>query len=384
VARNLLRASVLATISLLVMHGRVAAARSWTIAGAPTSFTARVPTTIDFSVQNTGDPGGGSEISCIRFDVPSGFAVSSVAIVSVWGQASGPAPSDWQAVWTGGSVVTFKNPSDNYPLIGSTPPSDSAVLRVTGTASSAGTLTWTANATDHPGAGGKTPCGSGNLPTKTLGFTVVPPVAPTPTPAPTPAPTPFRSPPPTPPPTSKPGPTPTTEPATTFVPIETPGATLPGATSEPSADPAASDGLPTSTPNGGSFDSPTPVASLPRADGGVIPGGGLTLGPGPGDDAQGDVLSEIASVVSAAFAQMPDGLLGWSYPALVLTVPGLLLILAVAAQAVGALAWVPIVRRSLGEPLGGRRRSPKKADKPSAMEDPADDDVGLDASQGPA
>jgi hypothetical protein len=53
---------------------------------------------------------------------------------------------------------------------------------------------------------------------------------------------------------------------------------------------------------------------------------------------------------------MPDGLLGWSYPALVLTVPGLLLLLAVLAQAVGALAWIPIVRRSLGGPAVVRRK----------------------------
>jgi hypothetical protein len=46
--------------------------------------------------------------------------------------------------------------------------------------------------------------------------------------------------------------------------------------------------------------------------------------------------------------QIPGGVLAWSYPALVLGVPGLLLIVAVIAQAAGALAWVPIVRRTLG------------------------------------
>lgn len=368
VGRLPLRATVLATLALLLLHGQVAAARSWTIAGAPTSFTAGVATAIDLSVQNTGDPGGGSEISCIRLQVPSEFAISSVEIVSVRGQSSGPAPSDWQAVWPGGSVVTFKDPSDTYPLIGSTPPSDSAVLRVTGTAASAGALTWTANATDHPGANGKTPCGSGNLPTKTLGFTVVPAVtptptptptptvAPTPTPAPTPKPTPFPSPQPTRPATSTPGPKPTTVPGTTLAPSETPAAIASGLTSEPSAEPGASGDLPNSTPNGAPFESRAPAASLAGNDIGGVPGGGLTLGPRPGDDAQGDVLSEIGSVVTAAFAQMPDGLLGWSYPALVLTVPGLLLLLAVLAQAVGALAWIPIVRRSLGGPSAVRRK----------------------------
>jgi hypothetical protein len=41
-------------------------------------------------------------------------------------------------------------------------------------------------------------------------------------------------------------------------------------------------------------------------------------------------------------------MLAWSYPAAVLVVPGLLLIVAIAAQALGALAWIPIVRRKLG------------------------------------
>jgi hypothetical protein len=35
-------------------------------------------------------------------------------------------------------------------------------------------------------------------------------------------------------------------------------------------------------------------------------------------------------------------------PGLVLSVPGLLLVLAVLAQSFGALAWLPIVRRRIG------------------------------------
>jgi UPF0716 family protein affecting phage T7 exclusion len=39
----------------------------------------------------------------------------------------------------------------------------------------------------------------------------------------------------------------------------------------------------------------------------------------------------------------------WAVPGLVLSVPGLLLVLAViGAQAVGALAWLPVVRRRIG------------------------------------
>ena len=37
----------------------------------------------------------------------------------------------------------------------------------------------------------------------------------------------------------------------------------------------------------------------------------------------------------------------WIVPGLVLGVPGMILIIAVIAQALGAVAWLPLVRRSL-------------------------------------
>jgi hypothetical protein len=43
----------------------------------------------------------------------------------------------------------------------------------------------------------------------------------------------------------------------------------------------------------------------------------------------------------------------WLVPSLVVTVPGVLLILAVLAQGAGAMLWLPYVRRTLG---GDKRR----------------------------
>jgi hypothetical protein len=43
----------------------------------------------------------------------------------------------------------------------------------------------------------------------------------------------------------------------------------------------------------------------------------------------------------------------WAIPALVLTVPGILLILALMAQAIMGMLWLPVMRRWLG---GDRRR----------------------------
>lgn len=47
--------------------------------------------------------------------------------------------------------------------------------------------------------------------------------------------------------------------------------------------------------------------------------------------------------------------MAWTYPALVVSVPGVLLLLAIGAQAFGAFGWLPFVRRRLGG-FGLRRR----------------------------
>ena len=64
-------------------------------------------------------------------------------------------------------------------------------------------------------------------------------------------------------------------------------------------------------------------------------------------------------VPSAAAGVELDGLslalsgFDWAVPVLVLSVPGLLIVIAVLAQALIGLAWVPVTRRWLG---GDRRR----------------------------
>lgn len=52
------------------------------------------------------------------------------------------------------------------------------------------------------------------------------------------------------------------------------------------------------------------------------------------------------------------GSLTWAVPSLVLAVPGLLLVLAVMAQAVGGVLWLPVIRRRIGGfGLRARQRS---------------------------
>lgn len=61
--------------------------------------------------------------------------------------------------------------------------------------------------------------------------------------------------------------------------------------------------------------------------------------------------------VDAMFAEDLGGFGGvdWAVPVFVMTVPGLLLILAVLAQATAGVFWLPFVRRWLGS-FGLRRR----------------------------
>jgi hypothetical protein len=196
---------------------------------------------------------------------------------------------------------------------------------------------------------------------------------PAPTPVPTPAPTPLPTPVPTPAPTPRPTlplptlplptlplptlPLPTPTPRPTEAPTPTPGDTAaPSPTATPSGTP---------TPAGGSDDpsgsGPTaaPTASAPTgagpvgsggagpapSDGGIVVGGGTVAAPLPVDG-----LTDL-NVVGV------DDLIEWAVPSLVLSVPGLLLILAVLAQALVGSLWIPVIRRWLGA-FGVRRRRP--------------------------
>ena len=203
---------------------------------------------------------------------------------------------------------------------------------------------------------------------------------PTPTPPPTPVPTPTPTPilplptislPPLPlptislPPLPLPRPTPTPAPGTTPAPTARP---TPSPLGEPAPDPSPSpDSSAGPTPSGGGS-----VAGGPGSAGGpgVGPGtgtgsaggsSGTGSGGGGGTDADGPVFriagdgpDAVVPVVGAAFAGFDS--IDWAVPALTLTVPGLLLMLAVLAQLSASAVWLPIVRRWIGAFGSGRRR----------------------------
>ena len=403
-------APILAVLLVCLLPGVTLAARLWTFAGSPLVASVGVPITITLNVKNIGGSGGGDEMTCVQVDVPSSLAVSAVAIVSVKGQTSA-AVHRWQASTasiSGGVRATFKNPTDDNPLVG-LPAGDAAVFTITGTASAVGLLTLTGHAFDQPGSSGDPKCGSGTFPTIGITLSValpMPTLTPAPTPAPTAAPTPSRSPKPTPTATPPPTPTPTPAPIPTATPtpilplptislpplplptVSLPPLPLPTPTPVPGTTPA-----PTARPTPSPLGAPTPTRSPdPAASAGPTPsdggsaaggpgsGGGPGAGPGAGTgsgtgsaggsngtasggggtDADGPVFriagdgpDAVVPVVGAAFAGFDS--IDWAVPALTLTVPGLLLMLAVLAQLSASPVWLPIVRRWIGAFGSGRR-----------------------------
>jgi hypothetical protein len=76
-----------------------------------------------------------------------------------------------------------------------------------------------------------------------------------------------------------------------------------------------------------------------------------------GGGADSSPFGDFGDVVFGGFGMAID----WAIPSLALTVPGLLLILAVLSQALVGAAWLPFVRRWLGGFGVRRRRSREEA-----------------------
>jgi hypothetical protein len=59
----------------------------------------------------------------------------------------------------------------------------------------------------------------------------------------------------------------------------------------------------------------------------------------------GELVGGLDATVRTALLDV--GLVGWTVPALVLSVPGILVVIVVALQLIGGAAWLPIARRML-------------------------------------
>ncbi len=211
--------------------------------------------------------------------------------------------------------------------------------------------------------------------TVTVEMTVT--VPPTPTPTATPSPTPTRTATSTSTPTPSPGAMPSPTPRPTALPTGNPGSTSnstqvpgpgssteaiarPGATAATSLTPDGSTPAPSTSPTAEAFATGDPSGAPIVSTG---------SGPGSGSDRDRDDPLAMSPLFDGDEFTVPDtkqgsdfaidsrfvafGTLEWAIPALVLTVPGLLLMLAILAQATIGVAFVPLARRWLG---GDRRR----------------------------
>jgi hypothetical protein len=337
----------------------------WAITAAPLTMEAGKDTTVQLTVTNLGVLT--DMLGCVEVSIPDAFDLKEAKVVEQ------PSGKHWKGTMSGASgstqVAEFRAEHDADELVGG----ETAVFKVKVKAATAGAFTWTARAWSTRS------CDGGSFLAVPLAIVVGPDLTPIPTPTPTPTPAPRATPTPTPTPVPTPTPTPRPSPTPTPVvglplPLPSLGIPKPTPTSTPTSRPAATptpDGSPTPSPEASSGVSPAPTpleSRAPSPSGGVDPStttvgtdsGGGNTGSGPAGrlrlGRETDGAEAAGPEIDVALAAM-DGLgsLTWAVPSLVLAVPGLLLVLAVMAQAVGGVLWVPVIRRRIGG-FGLKRR----------------------------
>jgi hypothetical protein len=372
---NVIRVLVAAASAGAVLLPRpipVAAASLWTITASPLTIPANKDVEIRLTVTNLGLLGDAS-LGCVEVTIPGAFDLKEAKIVDQ------PAGKHWKGSMSGGTGSTqtavYRAEHDGDEL----GTAETVVFKAKVKALSAGVFTWTARAWSTRS------CDGGSFLPEPLAVVVGPAPAPTPTPTPTPAPTPTPTPrptaTPTPTPTPRPSPTPTPRPTPTPIlpigelplpslgtkPTPTPRPT-PAANPSPTPSPIpASSADPTAEPTPEASEAPAPSPSNREDPPDSTPGPAVVVAP-PGDDGSTGPL-RIGRETDGSASSGPEidvslaaieglGTLTWAVPGLVLAVPGLLLVFAVLAQAMGGVLWLPVIRRRIGAfGLGGRRRS---------------------------
>jgi hypothetical protein len=318
--------AALAVLSLTISSASTVRAQSlWTLTATPLVATAQQSTTFHVLATNVLGPPAG----CVNVEIPSSFAIQWVGNVVA---ADG-------AVWTAavaGTWVDVTSASGSEML----DPLEWVSFDLQLVPTQAGTWSWN----NHIHVSNR--CTG----TQYNGAPVVVVVAPGPTPTPVPTPTPIPIP--TAIPTLPPLPTllPTVPPIATPLPTLPP---VPGLTPSPDPTSGASAAPPTSGPRATSAPEPAAIGGSPNTSGG--PSGSVGRIAELDDGGIGSI-----SLGAEVFGLL-DGQFVWFVPGAAVGVPGLLVLLWIALQTVGALAWVPAVRRMGGDPMAARRRRRRPA-----------------------
>jgi hypothetical protein len=338
----------------------------WSLVATPLTAITGTSTTFQLTATNE-DPLAltlsSAQIGCIRLDVPGNFRVDATGVIA----ANGVRADRWVSSHDGNRVtVQTTSGGDRLGLL------NSVSFTVSAMPLSTGQLAWSARAYRDQSC-----AGTGSV----LGVPpVVVVVGPTVTPAPTPALTPTPPPPLTPTPTPPPSPTP----RPTATPTPRPDATAPSTEPTPMPSPAdrPSEASATPEPAGGgeptidprtdatpqpSQDSEPSSAADPGSPGGTPPRSpSAPFGPSVDGTAPVELVGvpRPAPEERTAISLGPLGLLRsvdvWIVPTLLFGGPGLLIVAFVVLQAVGALAWIPAIRR-LRDDESGAARVPRGA-----------------------
>jgi hypothetical protein len=349
-------AVVLAVILALVASIGSARAASllWSLTASPLAATTGVQKVFTLTATNE-DPlaalDSSREIGCVVVDVPANFTVAGAVVT---GSNAG---DGWHVDSVVGNRVTVHTDSggDRLALLGW------VRFTITATPMQTGSLLWNAGAYRAQDCSGGAAL-LGVPPTVVVTGPLV-----TPTPQPTPAPTPTA--------TLKPTPAPTPRPTLPPLPVPLPSVPLPlpvplpsvgqppGPGPAPTGPPSPSTPRPSEEPRASEDDRPEPQDETDPggAPAGVPPSSGASAvdgsGEGPGNGAAAPVAADAPRVafderhldLGSVDVDLFAGIEVWSVPAATLGVPGILLLVWVALQAAGALAWIPAVKRLRGD-----------------------------------
>jgi hypothetical protein len=336
-------------MGLLTLAGPMSARgalEAWTLVGLPLTATAGQLTTFTLTATNALVLNG---IGCLEVDLPPSFAELSVAITQT------PGGRPWRHQETGTNVVAYSDGGGGRLQL-----LQSVTFTITARPTVAGASSWPTHAHERHD------CTGAELPGVALPVTVLPALLPTPVPTPVPTPTPTLPASAIPKPTFSLLPTPSppalptqsgvvSTPRPSQSPRADPSPTPTAARSSAFAAPASPSGQPPA-PSSAGLTSPGP-SSRPDAV--------AQAGPSSTPDAGPTVVFDPADVgVDFATASLFAGIETWAVPAATLGLPGLLVMIFVALQAVGALAWMPAVRRLRGDDEEGgpdRRRRRHRA-----------------------
>lgn len=315
--RRRLAALVAATLAAAVPA--LAFGAGWTPVVNPGNATQGQAMTFSVTATNNAP----QQLGCLEVDLPTSFVILSL------GNPTSNSGGVWAPTAMGNTVVVDVDSGG-----GSLANGEWVTFTITARPTAAGSFTWANRA--YPADQATPYCQGTPNAGPPLQITVAP--AATPSPAPTVAPTAT--------PTGTTAPTPSATPVqnVTPTPAPTPGA---GQTGTPDPRATATPRQASSSPEGS--ESARPAVPSP----GESAGGGNALRLASSGDSGDGFTDDLGAGLD--MLTLLDGPLMWVVPGAAVLGPGLLVILFVALQALGALAWIPAVRHFGGE---DRRRQP--------------------------